>query len=65
MGAAWVAGVKIGGFAAPLGVLTVGAGMAAAQRLLRGGASSYPSWIEARRAVGKGRPVLLFLYSDT
>ena len=65
MGGAWLAGSRLGGPAPTLAVAGVGIAMALAQRKLRGGASTVASWNEALGQLGRGTPLLLFLYSDT
>ena len=65
MGGAWLAGSRIGGPAPTLAVAGVGIAMALVQRKLRGGPSTVASWSEALGQLGRGTPVLLFLYSDT
>lgn len=65
MGAAWLVGARLGGAWPSVAVAGVGLGMALVQRRLRGGASSVLTWDEVSAEVGGGRPVLLFLYSDT
>ena len=65
MGGAWMAGSRFGGVAPTLAVAGVGIAMAVVQRTLRGGASSVSSWNDALGQLGRGRPTLLFLYSDT
>ena len=65
MGGAWLAGSRIGGPAPALAVAGVGITMALVQRRLRGGPSTVASWNEALAQLGRGTPVLLFLYSDT
>ena len=65
MGGAWAVGARIGGIVPTLAVAGVGLGMAAIQRKLRGGPSSVTSWQSVQRAIGHGKPALLFVYSDT
>ena len=65
MGGAWLAGARVGGLVPTLAVAGVGLGLAAVQRRLRGGRSNVGNWEQIERAIGQGRPALLFAYSDT
>jgi thiol-disulfide isomerase/thioredoxin len=65
MAVAWAVGARLGGFWAAVGVAGVGASLALVQRKLRGGSSAVKSWDEADAALGRGTPVLVFIYSDT
>jgi hypothetical protein len=65
MGVAWVLGARAGGAWAIIGVASVGAALAVIQRRLRGGSSTVTSWDAVRAEIGRGTPLLLFIYSDT
>jgi len=65
MGVTWAIGARLGGLWAIVGVAGVGTSLALIQRKLRGGSSSVQRWEEAQAEIGRGSPVLLFLYADT
>jgi hypothetical protein len=65
MGLAWGLGARAGGLWAVVGIAGVGTALALIQRALRGGSSAVESWDEVRAALGRGTPLLLFIYSDT
>ena len=64
IGAATALGSRLGGPAGPAAVVGVGAALAGAQALLRGG-SSLRSWSAVQEAIHRGGPTMLFIYSDT
>ncbi|MCC6176251.1 MAG: hypothetical protein IT305_13170 [Chloroflexi bacterium] len=65
MGGAWLTASRFGGVWPAVAVAGVGAGLALFQRQMRGGPSALASWDELSAAIGRGIPLLLFLYSDT
>ena len=65
MGVAWLIGARFGGLWPALAAGSVGVGLALIQRQLRGGASDVPTWEGVRAEIEKGRPLLIFLFSDT
>jgi thiol-disulfide isomerase/thioredoxin len=62
---AWLAASRFGGIWPAVAVGGVGMGLALVQRLLRGGTSDVPSWDRVQNEIGKGRPLLIFLFSDS
>lgn len=65
MSLAWLVGARFGGVWPSVAVAGVGISMALVQRKLRGGHSNAGTWDEVSAEIGSGRPLLLFLYSDT
>ena len=61
---AGLAASRLGRLAGTALVLGVGGMLAGVQAALRSG-SSLSSWREVEAALGRGRPALLFIYSDT
>ena len=64
IGAATAIGGRLGGAVGPAAVVGVGAALAGAQALLRGG-SNLTSWSAVQDAIRRGGPTMLFIYSDT
>lgn len=65
MAVAWVVGARFGGVWPTVAVATTGVAMALVQRRLRGGASDVATLAAVDDALEQGRPLLVYLYSDT
>lgn len=61
---AWLFASRFGGVWPAVAVSGVGVGLALVQRRLRGGSSDVPSWEGVQVEIEKGRPLLIFLFSD-
>jgi thiol-disulfide isomerase/thioredoxin len=62
---AWALGSRFGALWSAVAVGGVGVGLALIQRRMRGGASDVASWEGVQEEIGKGRPLLIFLFSDS
>ena len=62
---AWLVSARFGGLWPAVAVGGVGVGLALIQRVLRGGASDVPTWDGVEAEIAKGRPLLIFLFSDS
>jgi thiol-disulfide isomerase/thioredoxin len=65
MGVAWLIGARFGGLWPTVAVASTGVGLALVQRTLRGGVSDVATLDAVDQELRKGRPLLLFIYSDT
>ena len=61
---AWFAASRFGRVWSVLAVGGVGVGLVLAQRVLRGGTSDVETWDGVQAEIEKGRPLLIFLFSD-
>ena len=62
---AWLVSARFGGLWSAVAVGGVGIGLALIQRMLRGGASDVSTWDGVEAEIAKGRPLLIFLFSDS
>jgi len=65
MAVAWVVGARFGGLWPTVAVAGTGIGLALVQRSLRGGVSDVATLDAVDQGIQEGRPLLLFIYSDT
>lgn len=65
MGIAWIISARFGGIWPTVAVASTGIGLALVQRTLRGGVSDVASLDAVDQELHKGKPLLLFIYSDS